>query len=46
MLRKNLKLLITLNIFLWVAVSAIPALAKTVKATETEISLVDGIAVD
>ena len=46
MLRKNLKLLITLNIFLWVAVSAIPALAKTVKATKTEISLVDGIAVD
>ena len=46
MLRKNLKLLITLNIFLWLAVSAIPALAKTVKATETEISLVDGIAVD
>ena len=46
MLRKNLKLLITLNIFLWVAVSAIPAWAKTVKATETEISLVDGIAVD
>ena len=38
--------MITLNIFLWVAVSAIPALAKTVKATETEISLVDGIAVD
>ena len=46
MLRKNLKLLITLNIFLWVAVSAIPALAKTVKANKTEISLVDGIAVD
>ncbi len=46
MLRKNLKLLITLNIFLWVAVSAIPALAKMVKANKTEISLVDGIAVD
>ena len=46
MLRKNLKLLITLNIFLWVAVSAIPALAKIVKANKTEISLVDGIAVD
>ena len=46
MLRKNLKLLITLNIFLWVAVSAIPTLAKTVKANKTEISLVDGIAVD
>jgi len=43
---KNLKLLIALNIFLWVAVSAVPVFAKTVKATETEISLVDGIAVD
>ena len=43
---KNLKLLIVLNIFLWVAVSAIPALAKMVKANKTEISLVDGIAVD
>ncbi|MBT6596548.1 MAG: hypothetical protein HOB34_10655, partial [Nitrospina sp.] len=43
---KNLKLLVALNIFLWVAVSAIPVLAKAVKATDTEISLVDGIAVD
>ena len=43
---KNLKLLVALNIFLWVAVSAVPVFAKTVKATETEISLVDGIAVD
>ncbi len=43
---KNLKVLIALNILLWVALSAIPVLAKTVKATETEISLVDGIAVD
>lgn len=43
---KNLKILIALNILLWVALSAIPVLAKTVKATETEISLVDGIAVD
>ncbi len=43
---KNLKVLIVLNILLWVALSAIPVLAKTVKATETEISLVDGIAVD
>ena len=41
---KNLKLLIVLNIFLWVAVS--PVSAKTIKATDTEISLVDGIAVD
>ena len=46
MLRKNLKFLITLNIFLWVALCAIPTFAKTVKATDTEISLVDGIAVD
>ncbi len=43
---KNLKVLIALNILLWVALSAIPVLAKTVKATETEISLVDGLAVD
>ena len=41
---KNLKLLIVLNIFLWVAVS--PVWAKTIKATDAEISLVDGIAVD
>ena len=41
---KNLKLLIVLNIFLWVAIS--PVWAKTIKATDTEISLVDGIAVD
>jgi|FLOH01.1.fsa_nt_gi serine/threonine protein kinase, bacterial len=43
---KYLKTLIAVNIFLWVALTAIPVLAKTVKATETEISLVDGIAVD
>lgn len=43
---KNNKALIALNILLWLALSAIPVLAKTVKATETEISLVDGIAVD
>ncbi len=43
---KNLKVLIALNILLWVVLSAIPVSAKTVKATETEISLVDGIAVD
>jgi serine/threonine protein kinase, bacterial len=46
MLRKNFKFLIALNIFLGFALCAIPSLAKTVKATETEISLVDGIAVD
>ena len=43
---KNLKFLIALNVFLWVGLCAFPALAKTVKATETEISLVDGITVD
>ncbi len=43
---KNLKFLIVLNILLWVGLIAIPVLAKTVKATETEISLVDGVAVD
>ncbi len=46
MLGKNLKLLLALNIFLSVAVAAVAAAAKIVKATETEISLVDGIAVD
>ena len=48
MLRKNIKILIALNIFLGVVLTlfSIPALAKTVKATEVEISLVDGIAVD
>jgi sugar lactone lactonase YvrE len=46
MLKKNLKVFIALNILLWGVLSTIPALAKTVKATETEISLVDGIAVD
>ncbi len=46
MLKKSLKVLVTLNIFLWVGLSTLPVLAKTVKAIETEISLVDGIAVD
>jgi len=46
MLKKNLKALIALNILLWGVLSTIPAFAETVKATETEISLVDGIAVD
>ena len=46
MLRINLKFLIALNIFLGVALCAFPVLAKAIKATETEISLVDGVAVD
>ena len=46
MLKKNLKAFIVLNILLWGVLSAIPALSKSVKATDTEISLVDGIAVD
>jgi serine/threonine protein kinase, bacterial len=46
MLIKNLKFLIALNIFLSVALGAIPAFSKTIKATATEISLVDGVAVD
>ncbi len=43
---KNLTALIALNILLWGVLSAIPVSAKTIKATKTEISLVDGIAVD
>ena len=46
MLNKNLKAFILLNILLWGLLSTVPAFAETVKATETEISLVDGIAVD
>ena len=46
MLKKNLKAFILLNILLWGVFFTIPAFAETVKATETEISLVDGIAVD
>ena len=46
MLRKNFTSFITLNIILLVVIFAIPATAKMIKATETEISLVDGIAVD
>jgi sugar lactone lactonase YvrE len=46
MLTKNLKAFIFINILLWVVLCTIPAFAETVKATETEISLVDGIAVD
>ena len=46
MLKKNLKAFILLNILVWGVLSTIPAFAETVKATETEISLVDGIAVD
>ncbi len=46
MFKKSLKVLVTLNVFLWIGFSAFPALAKTVKAVEIEISLVDGIAVD
>ena len=46
MLKKNLKAFIALNILLWGVLATIPAIAKSVKATETEISLVDGIAVD
>ena len=46
MLKKNLKALIVINILLWGVFCAIPAMAETVKATETEVSLVDGIAVD
>ncbi|MZH02657.1 MAG: hypothetical protein F3745_04450, partial [Nitrospinae bacterium] len=37
---------IALTILLWGVLATIPAIAKPVKATETEISLVDGIAVD
>ncbi len=46
MLKKNLKALIAINILLWGVLCTIPAIANTVKATETEVSLVDGIAVD
>jgi len=46
MLRKILTSFFTLNIILSVLIFAIPATAKMIKATDTEISLVDGIAVD
>lgn len=46
MFRKNIKFVIALTAFSLFALCAIPAMAKTIKATETEISLVDGIAVD
>ena len=46
MLRKNLKFLTALAILLWVVFCTIPAMAKIVKATDTEISLVDGFIVD
>jgi serine/threonine protein kinase, bacterial len=46
MLKNSFKVWVTLNIFLWIGLSAFPALAKSVKAIDIEISLVDGIAVD
>ena len=46
MLRKILTSFITLNFVLLVGIAVISATAKMIKATETEISLVDGIAVD
>ncbi|HIK58679.1 MAG TPA: hypothetical protein EYF96_06255, partial [Nitrospinaceae bacterium] len=46
MLRKNLKFLTALAILSWVVFCTIPAMAKIVKATDTEISLVDGFIVD
>jgi serine/threonine protein kinase, bacterial len=46
MLKNRFKFLVTLNILLWLALIALPVKAKTIKATNTEISLVDGIAVD
>ena len=46
MLRKILTSFVTLNFVLLVGIAVISATAKMIKATETEISLVDGIAVD
>ena len=46
MLKKILTSFFTLNIVLSAFSFAIPATAKMIKATDTEISLVDGIAVD